>query len=288
LNAQGLSGANLTAAGNDIAVRPAAGTAAAVQVLPPPISACIITFNEADRIERCIRALSFCDEIIVVDSHSSDATRELAAGLGARVVERDWPGYRSQKQYATDIAQHEWVLCVDADEFVTAELRAEILALKERGFPGAHGYAVPRLTAYFGAFLRHGNAWPDRKIRLYQRRAARWVGYEVHEKIAVDGPVRRLRAPLEHHAYRSLDDHMRRVDGYARLMAEEMHRAGRHCGLAVAFFNPFWRFFRGMVIKRGLLDGWRGWLYHCVEAGYVHRKYLRLWALARLPPSGPQ
>jgi glycosyltransferase involved in cell wall biosynthesis len=281
-----MMGANLTAADNDLAVRPAAGTAA--QVLPPPISACIITFNEADRIERCITAVSFCDEIIVVDSHSSDDTRGLAARLGARVIERDWPGYRSQKQYATDVAQHEWVLCVDADEWVTPELRAEILALKERGFPGAYGYAAPRLTAYFGGFLRHGNAWPDRKIRLYRRSAARWVGYEVHEKIAVDGPVRRLRAPLEHHAYRSLEDHLRRVDGYARLMAQEMHRAGRRCSLAAAFFHPFWRFFRGMLIKRGLLDGWRGWLYHCVEAGYVHRKYLRLWALARLPPSVPE
>jgi glycosyltransferase involved in cell wall biosynthesis len=286
LSGETVAGVNLTAAGSDTAVRPDAG--AAVQVLPPPISACIITFNEADRIERCITAVSFCDEIIVVDSHSSDGTRELAARLGARVIERDWPGYRSQKQYATDVAQHEWVLCVDADEWVTPQLRAEILALQASGFAGAHGYAVPRLTAYFGGFLRHGNAWPDRKIRLYRRSAARWVGYEVHEKIAVDGPVKHLRAPLEHHAYRSLDEHMARIDRYARLMAEEMHREGRRCSLATAFFHPFWRFFRGMLIKRGLLDGWRGWLYHCVEAGYVHRKYLRLWALSRVPPPPPE
>jgi glycosyltransferase involved in cell wall biosynthesis len=251
---------------------------------PTGLSACIITFNEADRIERCVTALSFCDEVIVVDSHSSDGTRELAARLGARVIERDWPGYRSQKQYATDVAQHEWVLSVDADEWVTPALRAEIVALKSRGFPGVEGYSVPRLTSYFGGALRHGNAWPDRKVRLYRRSAARWVGYEVHEKIAVAGAVGRLRAPLEHAAYRSLDDHLTRIDRYARLMAEEMHRAGRRGSLAAAFFHPFWRFVRGMLIKRGLLDGWRGWLFHCVEAGYVHRKYLRLWALSRLPP----
>ncbi len=249
---------------------------------PAPLSACVITFNEADRIERCLAALDFCDEIVVVDSHSSDGTRELAARAGARVIERDWPGYRSQKQFATDLAQHEWVLCVDADEFVTPALCAEILALKAQGFAGVDGYAVARLTAYFGGFLRHGNAWPDRKIRLYRRSVARWVGYEVHEKIAVEGRVARLRAPLEHHAYRSLDDHMSRIDRYARLMAEEMYRAGRRCTLVAAFFHPCWRFFRGMLIKRGLLDGWRGWLFHCVEAGYVHRKYLRLWALARV------
>ena len=274
---------NVTAVDNDGVVRAAAEARA--QVLAPQISACIITFNEADRIERCIAAVSFCDEIVVVDSHSSDGTREVAARLGARVIERDWPGYRSQKQYATDVAQHEWVLCVDADEWVTPELRTEILALKARGFPGAQGYAVPRLTAYFGGYLHHGNAWPDRKIRLYRRSTARWVGYEVHEKIAVDGPVGRLRAPLEHHAYRSLGDHMRRVDRYARLLAVEMHRDGRRCSLAAAWFHPCWRFVRGMLIKRGLLDGWRGWLYHSVEAGYVHRKYLYLWALSRVPPS---
>ena len=249
--------------------------------IPAGLSACIITFNEAGRIERCLEGVSFCDEVIVVDSHSSDQTRELAARLGARVIERDWPGFRSQKQYATDLAHHDWVLCVDADEWVTPQLRAEILELKAQGFRGVAGYSVPRLTIYLGAPLRHGNSWPDRKIRLYRRSAARWVGYEVHEKIAVTGAVGRLRAHLEHDAYRSLDEHLGRMDRYARLMAEEMHRDGRHCRLAAVFLHPWWRFLRGMLIKRGLLDGWRSWLFHCVEAGYVHRKYLRLWALSR-------
>lgn len=246
------------------------------------LSACVITFNEADRIDRCLRALAFCSEIVVVDSHSTDGTRELATHCGARVIERDWPGYRSQKQFATDAAQYDWVLCVDADEIVTPELQAEIQALRASGFSGVTGYSVPRLTDYFGGFLRHGNAWPDRKIRLYQRGAARWIGYEVHEKIAVDGAVGALSAPLEHYAYRSLDDHLSRVDRYARLMAEEMHRAGRRCNLAAVIVHPLWRFVRGMLIKRGFLDGWRGWLFHFVEAGYVHRKYLRLWAMARV------
>jgi glycosyltransferase involved in cell wall biosynthesis len=258
-----------------------------VSAIPAGLSACIITLNEADRIERCLEGVSFCDEIIVVDAHSSDGTRELAARLGARVIERDWPGYRSQKQYATDLAQHEWVLCVDADEWVTPPLRAEILALKARGFPGVDGYSVPRLTAYFGGFLHHGNAWPDRKIRLYRRSAARWVGYEVHEKIAVEGRVGRLRAHLEHAAYRSLEDHLAKVDRYARLMAEEMHRAGRRCWLPAAFLHSCWRFLRGMLVKRGLLDGWRGWLFHSVEAGYVYRKYLRLWALGHVRSQPP-
>ena len=245
------------------------------------LTACIITYNEADRIGACIEALRFCDEIVVVDSHSSDDTRAIAGRLGARVIERDWPGYRSQKQFATDAASHDWVLCVDADERVTPALRAQIEALRVGGFAGASGWTIPRLTDYFGRFLRHGNTWPDRQIRLYDRRAARWVGYEVHEKIAVTGAVAALSGPLEHFAYRNFDDHLARMDRYAALMAAELYRAGRRCGVLPVVFNPAWRLFRGLVVKGGLLDGWRGLMFHIVEAGYVRRKYLRLWALSR-------
>ena len=245
------------------------------------LSACVITHNEADRIGACLAALAFCDEIVVVDAHSDDTTRNIAMQLGARVIERDWPGYRSQKQFATDAASHDWILSVDADEHVTPALRAEIEALRAGGFALAHGWTIPRLTEYFGRFLRHGNCWPDRQIRLYDRRVARWVGYEVHEKIAVDGAVGALRSPLEHHAYRNLDDHLAKLDRYAGLMAAQMHAAGRRAGLVRVLINPAWRLLRGLFIKGGFLDGWRGWLFHIAEAGYVRRKYLRLWALTR-------
>jgi glycosyltransferase involved in cell wall biosynthesis len=254
----------------------------------PKLSACVITRNEADRIEACLAALRFCDEIVVVDAHSSDATRTIAARLGARVIERDWPGYRSQKQFATNAASHDWVLSVDADELVTPKLRAELEALRARGFTAAQGWTIPRLTEYFGRFLRHGNAWPDRQIRLYDRRVARWVGYEVHEKVTVDGPVGALREPLEHYAYRSLDDHLAKLDRYASLMAAQMRSAGKRAGLVKVLCNPAWRLLRGLFIKRGILDGWRGWLFHIAEAGYVRRKYLRLWALSRGVQTGKE
>jgi glycosyltransferase involved in cell wall biosynthesis len=254
----------------------------------PKLSACIITLNEADRIEACLAAIDFCDEIVVVDAHSRDATRTIAARLGARVIERDWPGYRSQKQFATDAASHDWVLSVDADERATPALRAEIEALRAAGFAGARGWTIPRLTEYFGQFLRHGNAWPERQIRLYDRRAARWVGYEVHEKIAIDGPVGALRQPLEHYAYRSLDDQLAKLDRYAALMAAQMYASGRRAGLAQVLLHPMWRLLRGLFIKRGILDGWRGWLFHVAEAGYVRRKYLRLWALSRGVSAGKE
>jgi glycosyltransferase involved in cell wall biosynthesis len=247
------------------------------------ISACIITHNEADRIGACCESLSFCDEILVVDSHSTDDTRVVAARHGARVIERDWPGYRSQREFAMQAAAHDWILAVDADERVSEPLRAELQALRADIDAGADiaGATVPTLTSYFGRFLRHGNAWPDRHPRFYDRRRAHWQGYEIHERVTIDGPARPLRGWLEHYSYRDFGEHLRKMDRYAELMALQMHGNGRRASLGQVLFNPPWRFFRGYVIKRGFLDGWRGFVYHVVEAGYVRRKYLRLWMLGR-------
>jgi glycosyltransferase involved in cell wall biosynthesis len=243
------------------------------------ISACIITLNEADRIADCIASLAFCDEVLVVDAHSTDDTRAISARLGARVIERDWPGYRSQREFAMQAASHDWILAVDADERVSPGLRDELQALRAQIDGGADvaGATMPTLTFYFGQSLRHGNAWPDRHPRFYDRRRARWTGYEIHERVTIDGAVRTLRSPLEHHSYRDFGEHLRKMDRYAELMAQQMHASGRRASLTQVLFNPPWRFFRGYVLKRGLLDGWRGLVYHLVEAGYVRRKYLRLW-----------
>jgi glycosyltransferase involved in cell wall biosynthesis len=245
------------------------------------LSACIITFNEADRIEACLSSVAFCDEIIVVDSHSTDRTRELAASLGARVIERDWPGYRSQKQFAVDAARHEWVLCLDADERVSAELRAEITALRSAGFAGAAGWSIPRISDYFGRFLRHGNAYPDRLVRLFDRRRGGWTGYEIHENTRVAGRVRRLRGRLEHYPYRSLTDHQNRMQRYADLMAQALYAQGKRCGLTRVLVNPQWRFVRGYLLRLGFLDGWRGLVFALIESNYVRRKYLGLYIRSR-------
>jgi glycosyltransferase involved in cell wall biosynthesis len=241
------------------------------------LSACIITYNEADRIEDCIRSVSFCDEVVVVDSHSTDATRELATRLGARVIERDWPGYRSQKQFAIEAASHDWVLCLDADERVSEPLRQEIEGLRAVDFPAHAGWSVPRITDYFGRFLRHGNAFPDRLIRLFDRRRGGWIGYEIHENTQVSGPVGKLRGLLEHYSYRSLTDHHLRMQRYADLMAKALYDRGKRCGLGKVLLNPQWRFLRGYFLRLGFLDGWRGLVFALVEANYVRRKYLGLY-----------
>jgi glycosyltransferase involved in cell wall biosynthesis len=241
------------------------------------LSACIITYNEADRIEACLASVSFCDEILVVDSYSKDDTRALAQKMGARVIERAWPGYRSQKQFAVDNATYDWVLCLDADERVTPRLRQEIEALRDAGFTGRAGWSVPRITDYFGRFLRHGNAYPDRLIRLFDRRRGGWSGEEIHENTRVQGPVGKLHGHLEHYSYRSLTDHHMRMQRYADLMAQALYQRGKRCGLAKVLVNPAWRFFRGYVLRLGFLDGWRGLVFGLIEANYVRRKYLGLY-----------
>jgi glycosyltransferase involved in cell wall biosynthesis len=248
---------------------------------PASLSACIIAYNEADRIEACLRSLDFCDELIVVDSHSTDDTRARAAALGARVIERDWPGYRSQKQFAVDAARHDWVLCLDADERVTPQLRAQILAQRAAGFPTAAGYSVARITDYFGRFLRHGNAYPDRLVRLFDRRHGGWSGDEIHENTRVTGRIVRLAGHLEHYSYRSLSDHLSRMQRYADLMAQALYARGRRCGLTPVLLNPLWRFVRGYFLRLGFLDGWRGLVFALIEANYVRAKYLGLYMRSR-------
>lgn len=256
----------------------------------PRLAACIITRDEADRIEACIRSVAFCDEIVVVDSHSTDGTREIARALGARVMERDWTGYRSQKEFAVRSCECDWVLCLDADERVSDALRGEIERLRAGGFAGCSGWSIPRITDYFGRFLRHGNAYPDRLVRLFDRRRGGWVGREIHENTRVEGRVGRLRGHLLHYSYRSLTDHEQRMLRYADLMAESLYASGRRGRLASVFVHTWWRFLRGYVLRVGFLDGWRGLVFALVEAQYVEQKYLKLYLLSKgglKPPSRP-
>ncbi|HKZ09981.1 MAG TPA: glycosyltransferase family 2 protein [Rhodanobacteraceae bacterium] len=247
------------------------------------LTACVITLNEADRIAACLDSLAFCDEVVVVDSGSTDGTREIAAAHGARVIEHTFEGFRAQKDFAVGQARHEWVLCLDADERVTATLRASIEAARHSGFDNFAGFRFARSTEYFGAFLRHGNAYPDRVLRLFDRRRGGWrAGREIHEHAVVDGNVTTLAGDLEHVAYRSLDDQLARYRRYAAMMATHMHASGRRAHLRNLIVNPAWRFLRGYVLRAGFLDGWRGFLFACMEADYVREKFARLWLLQRV------
>jgi glycosyltransferase involved in cell wall biosynthesis len=245
--------------------------------------------NEAERIGDCIASLAFCDEIIVLDSFSTDATCEIARTLGARVRQRRFDGFRSQKQFAIELAAHDWVLCLDADERVSEALHASIETVRAQHFVDASGYRFARLSEYFGKFLRHGTAYPDHVLRLFDRRCGGWRGNrEVHEAATVDGGVRTLRGDLIHYPYRSLEQQLTKTQRYARMMAAHDFARGKRASLLRLVLSPAWRFWRGYVLRLGFLDGWHGLIYAYMRANYVRQKTIMLWMMQnRLPVSNP-
>ncbi|WP_434213000.1 glycosyltransferase family 2 protein [[Pseudomonas] boreopolis] len=247
---------------------------------PTPISATVITRDEADRIADCLASLAFCDEIVVVDSGSGDATRDIAERMGARVLVRPFDGFRSQKQFAVEQAAHDWVLCVDADERIDAVLRDAILAERAAGFARAAGYRFARRSWYFGRWLRHGNAYPDRKLRLFDRRRGGWRGErEVHESASVDGPVATLPGDLLHLPFRSFEHQLDKSRRYAQMMAEHAHARGKRASWSKLVLAPAWRFWRGYLLRGGFLDGRAGLVYAYVTAFTARQKAIRLWGL---------
>ncbi|AAM38638.1 glycosyltransferase [Xanthomonas citri pv. citri] len=251
----------------------------------PRISACIIAFNEADRLRDCLTSLAFCDEIVVVDSGSTDATAAIASAHGARVLQRAFDGYRSQKAFCVAQASHDWVLCLDADERVSDTLRASIIAARDAGFATTAGYRFARLSDYFGRFLRHGNAYPDRVLRLFDRRRGGWRGKrEIHEAASVDGPVETLPGDLIHYPYRSLMQQLAKTQRYAQMMAEHEHARGKRATWSKLVLAPAWRFWRGYLLRGGFRDGWHGLIYAYVRANYVRQKTIMLWLLQHNQP----
>jgi glycosyltransferase involved in cell wall biosynthesis len=256
----------------------------------PRLSACIIARNEEDRIGECIRSLACCDEVVVIDSHSADRTREIATSLGARVIERDWGGYVAQKEFAVRSASFDWVLCIDADECLSPALQAEVGALRQAGFSGAAGWEIPRLTSYLGRPIRHGTWYPDRAVRLFDRRRGKWVGHpahELHERVALDGAPGRLQHDLLHYPYRTFADHLRTIDQYTTLIAQGLHAHGQRARISDFTLRPLFAFIRFYWLKRGFLDGWRGLLLAYLHAHYVRMKYAKLYVLRESAQSTP-
>jgi glycosyltransferase involved in cell wall biosynthesis len=236
--------------------------------------------DEEDNIADCLKSADFAQEWIVVDSHSKDATRERAAACGARVVERDWPGHVEQKNFAVDAAVHEWVLCLDADERVSPELRASILAALERNdLPD--GFEMARRTWYLGRWIRRGGWYPDRKIRLFRRSKGRWGGVNPHDHLRVEGRVERLEGDLLHYSYRSISDHLKTIDSFTTIAAKEKRAAGRRAGVLDLTLRPFGKFLRMYVLKLGFLEGRAGLVVATLGSYYVFLKYAKLWDLCR-------
>jgi glycosyltransferase involved in cell wall biosynthesis len=236
------------------------------------ITATIITLNEERNITRAIESLRCADEILIVDSGSVDRTVELAQNLGARVVEAGWRGYAGQKNLATDEAAHDWILSLDADEAVSEALEAEIWNLKKSG-PTFDGYTMPRLACYLGRWIYHAGWYPDRKIRLYDRRKAKWVGDFVHEAVEVQGHLGHLQGNLLHFTCESLSEHVKTLDRYTTLAAQELAANKVKVPLARLIVDPAWTFVNTYFLKRGFLDGPEGLTIAHMAAFYVFLKY---------------
>ena len=238
------------------------------------ISATVVTLNEEANVARALESLRCCDEIVVVDAGSSDQTVAIAGRLGARVIESEWPGYAKQKNYAAEQAKHDWILSIDADEALSEALEAEIWEIKRSG-PHADAYTIPRLAQYMGRWILHSGWYPDRKVRLYDRRKARWVGDYVHESVKVSGRLAHLQSNLLHYTCSSLSQHLRTIDRYTTLAAQEMVAQGAPAPLWRLLVAPPWTFFKTYFLQRGFQDGFEGLVIAYMAATYVFTKYAK-------------
>lgn len=248
---------------------------------PYTLSVTVITLNEEDRIGQCLASVkSIADEIIVLDSGSSDRTVEIAKSYGAQVFETDWPGYGVQKQRALEKATCQWVLSMDADESISKELSDEIDA-RLRNNPSEVAYELPRTVHLWGKSLAYGNM--SRKIlRLFKRDAGYFTDSKVHEKIVVSGgKVGVLKNSMDHYSIRDFEHYLQKNMEYAWLGAKKKHAANKRGSLLAAVFSGCWVFFKNYILKRGFLDGRIGFLAACMYSQYAFNKYVGLWTLQR-------
>lgn len=241
------------------------------------ISATIITLNEEKNIARCLHSLrQVADEIIVVDSGSTDNTARICAQYGTQFVYQSWLGYGTQKNYAAKLAKYEFILSLDADEALSAELISSINYIKQK--PMADAYQVNRLTNYCGKWIRHCGWYPDKKIRLWRRNKAHWTTPQVHETItlAPHTTVNTLHGNLLHYTYYTIAEHVATANKYTTLVAKDYAARGKKATFTKIFFHPVFSFFRDYILRLGVLDGYNGFVICLVAAFATFLKYAKL------------
>jgi glycosyltransferase involved in cell wall biosynthesis len=245
------------------------------------ISVIVITKNEEAAIGRCLASVRWADEMVVVDSGSTDRTVELARAAGARVtVMSDWPGFGPQKNRALDLATGDWVLSLDADEWVTPALAAEIGAAVQRTDAPA-GFELPRLSSFVGREMRHSGWWPDHITRLFRRGSARFSDDLVHERLVVTGAVGRLTEPLQHESFTSLEEVVDKMNRYSSASARMRVERGKSGSVGSAVAHGVWAFIRTYVLRAGFLDGREGFVLAVANAEGTYYRYLKAWLASR-------
>lgn len=243
------------------------------------ISACLITFNEENNIADAIDSVNWVDEILIVDSGSTDKTTEIAESKGAKVISRDWLGFSAQKQFAVDNAANDWIFSLDADERVSDELKHEILSLKNLSVTDlADGYKIPRLSFYMNRRIKHGGWYPDWQIRFFNRKNAKWKNAIVHESVEVNGTIVKLSGDIIHYSIENAAYHHRMIgERYAPLAAEQMYKNGRRTSKIKLATVGFTTFAGNYFLKLGFLDGIPGFCIARFAAHHSFLKHLLLW-----------
>nr|WP_199066927.1 glycosyltransferase family 2 protein [Chromobacterium sp. ASV5] len=244
------------------------------------LSVVLITKNAGTQLEKCLQSASFADEIVIVDSGSSDDTLSIASAYKAKVIHQDWLGFGLQKQFAVRQASHDWVLCLDADEQVSTELSFSIKKMLEN--PQAAGYRFARCNRFMGRFLKHGEGYPDWSLRLFDRRRARWSDDAVHEYVICEQPVETLSGDLLHESGEDIALYLAKQNRYTTLQAEQLFARGKTVGAAKLVFSPLLRFFKFYVVRRGFLDGLPGLVHISIGCFNSYIKYAKLIELRRL------
>ena len=239
-----------------------------------PLSVAIITLNAATQLEACLRSVRFADEIVVVDSGSTDGTQALAERCGARVIAQDWLGFGRQKHFAVDAAAHDWVLCLDADERVTPELQASIENALQN--PSTAAFRFPRRNRFLGRYLKHGEGYPDWSLRLFDRRQANWSDDAVHEKVETKSGVGELAGDLLHDSAESLATYLTKQNRYTTLAAEMALAAGKRASFGRIAFSPLVRFIKFYLIRQGFRDGLPGLIHIAIGCFNSFIKYSKM------------
>jgi glycosyltransferase involved in cell wall biosynthesis len=252
---------------------------------PHSLTVVIVAKNEERNIAECIESVAFADEVLVLDSRSSDATVRIARSAGAKVVETDWPGYGPQIARGFRLATSEWVLSLDADERVSPGLRDEILAaIRSERY---EGYRIPRISEFCGRFIHHGGWRPDHTLRLGRRERSGFTDHFLHAHMTVDGSVGDLRSDIVHYSYPNMHDVLEKLDRYSTGHARDMHTGGKQGNLFKALTHGAMAFFRTYVLRRGFLDGQHGLMLAIYNAEYTYYKYVKLMFL-QSPPKRPE
>ncbi|MGH8003809.1 MAG: glycosyltransferase family 2 protein [Limisphaerales bacterium] len=246
----------------------------------PKISAVVLTKNEERNLPRCLESLRWTDEILILDSGSTDGTLGIANKFGAKVQQLPWEGFGKQKQKGVELASGEWVLSIDADEVVTPELKAEI-ASRLASDNGTVGYFLKRKAYFLDRFVEHGGWYPDWVLRLFKKEKGRFTAAAVHESVILDGPAARLEADLLHYTDPNFSHYLAKLNCYTDLSARELFERGERGSLFKILANPAAKFFSQYFLRAGFLDGRAGFILAGASAFHVFSKYVKLWELSR-------